>query len=143
MVKNSPLWKNYLQVPKLTPEKKETIIRDIHALIAEIDSSPISKSDEEICKPPLIPTHGSNTNFPSASSILEQKTAPNYKGRYVITTKPIKIGDVLFSEMPYASILLPEHYSSHCHHCVSISQKFSWKWISRKKFFREIHFLFD
>jgi len=84
---------------------------------AEIDSSPISKSDEEICRPPLIPTHGSNTNFPSASSILEQKTAPNYKGRYVITTKPIKIGDVLFSEMPYASILLPEHYSSHCHHC--------------------------
>ena len=112
--------KNQFQVPKLTPEKKETIIRDIHALIAEIDSSPISKSDEEISKPPWLPTHGSNTNFPSASSILEQKTAPNYKGRYVITTKPIKIGDVLFSEMPYASILLPEHYSSHCHHCVSI-----------------------
>ena len=72
----------------------------------------------------MVPTHGSNTNFPSASSILEQKTASNYKGRYVITTKPIKIGDVLFSEMPYASILLPEHYSSHCHHCVSIFKLF-------------------
>ena len=28
-----------------------------------------------------------------------------------------KIGDVLFSENPYSSVLLPEHYASHCHHC--------------------------
>lgn len=29
----------------------------------------------------------------------------------------VKIGTVLFSEMPYSSVLLPEHSASHCHHC--------------------------
>ena len=70
-------------------------------------------------QPPLEPSYGSNPKFPSASSILEMKNNSNYKGRHVITTKPIKLGDVLFSEVPFASILLPEHYSSHCHNCVS------------------------
>ena len=110
-------------VPKLTPEKKESVIRDIHALVAEMDSSPVTTKpeDDPILRPPEVPSYGpnSNLNFSAASSILELKPAKPSKGRYVITTKPIKTGDVLFSELPYASILLPEHYSSHCHHCVS------------------------
>ncbi len=32
----------------------------------------------------------------------------------------VKIGDVLFCETPYSSVLLPEHYASHCHHCYKV-----------------------
>merc|ERR1719278_206461 len=39
------------------------------------------------------------------------------RGRYVVSTNPIEIGSILFSELPYSSVLLPEHYSTHCHHC--------------------------
>ena len=34
-----------------------------------------------------------------------------------VSTNPIEIGSILFSELPYSSVLLPEHYSTHCHHC--------------------------
>ena len=69
----------------------------------------------QILEPPSLPNHSS---LPGAASILELKHENN-RGRFVIANKPVKVGDVLFSELPYASILLPEHYSSHCHHCVS------------------------
>lgn len=110
-------------VPKMTKEKKESIVRDIHALMAEAEKSSQrlsqdSSNENALIRPPLSPQHGNNDSFPGASSILEVKMDEK-KGRYVVASKPVKVGDVLFSEMPYASVLLPEHYSSHCHHCVS------------------------
>jgi len=106
-------------VPKLAPEKKESMIRDINALMAEAKSTSQRLSQDEpiipaqILEPPSLPNHSS---LPGAASILELKHENN-RGRFVIANKPVKVGDVLFSELPYASILLPEHYSSHCHHC--------------------------
>ena len=85
------------------------------------DSSPVTVDDPDpLLQAPLVPSYGVNPTFSHASTILEMKNSSNSKGRHVITNKPVKIGDVLFSEPPYASILLPEHYSSHCHHCVSL-----------------------
>lgn len=110
-------------VPKLPAEKKESIKRDINALMAETDSSSKQRSlsqesAEPVVQAPTEPKYGTNETFPGASSILEIKES-TIKGRHVIANKNVKVGDVLFSEIPYASILLPEHYSSHCHHCVS------------------------
>merc|ERR1719412_51768 len=39
------------------------------------------------------------------------------RGRHVVAKQHIAVGSVLFSELPYSSVLLPEHYSTHCHHC--------------------------
>ena len=113
-------------VPKMTKDKKESIIRDIHALMAEAEKSSTRKNSQDevqVIQPPTSPTHGTNETFSGASAILEVCTNDK-KGRHVMTSKPIKVGDVLFSEMPYASVLLPEHYSSHCHHCVSTNEIF-------------------
>ena len=112
-------------VPKMTKEKKEAIIRDIHALMAEAEKSSHRLSQDandnlQVISAPLSPQHGSKDSFPGASSILEVRMDDEKKGRYVLASKAVKLGDVLFSEMPYASVLLPEHYSSHCHYCVSI-----------------------
>ena len=32
----------------------------------------------------------------------------------------IKAGDVLIVEKPYASVLLPDYYQSHCYHCLKL-----------------------
>eukprot|EP00112_Aurelia_sp_Birch-Aquarium-sp1_P016113 Seg3621.1 transcript_id=Seg3621.1/GoldUCD/mRNA.D3Y31 product="SET and MYND domain-containing protein 4" protein_id=Seg3621.1/GoldUCD/D3Y31 len=40
------------------------------------------------------------------------------KGRYLEANGEIKAGDVLIVEKPYASVLLPEFYHSHCYHCI-------------------------
>lgn len=32
----------------------------------------------------------------------------------------IRAGDVLIVEKPYASVLLPEYYHSHCYHCLKL-----------------------
>ena len=109
-------------VPKLSPEKKESLIRDIMALMAESESAaalPRPENLEDQLEAPTVPSYGSNPFLPGASTILEVKTSPS-RGRHVIAQKTVKVGDVLFSELPYASILLPEHYSTHCHHCVSV-----------------------
>ncbi len=111
-------------VPKLAPAKKESMIHDINALMAETSRSELRSSgqnldDSRVPKAPEEPSYGFNPNFRGASSILEMKpAAAGTNGRHVIAEKPVKVGDVLFVEEPYASILLPEHYSSHCHHCV-------------------------
>ncbi len=110
------------KVPKLTAEKKESMIKDIHALMTEAKTSS-ERKDEIESQPqpqpeaPTVPTYGPNNALPGGSSCLEVKTTTS-KGRHVVTQKSVKVGDVLFSELPYASVLLPDHYSSHCHHCV-------------------------
>lgn len=32
--------------------------------------------------------------------------------------RDVAVGDVLCVERPYATILLPDHYETHCHHCL-------------------------
>ena len=53
--------------------------------------------------------------FSSAVEIHHQ----NDVGRHVIAEKDIKIGEVVLTEKPYASVLLSEHYYNHCYHCYS------------------------
>ena len=112
-------------VPKLAPKKKDSMIRDINALMVEDKSTSQRLSQEDPIlpaqnlEPPLF-SKEENSRLPGAASILEVKYEKN-RGRYVTANKKVKVGDILFSELPYASILLPEHYSSHCHHCVSLT----------------------
>ena len=118
-------------VPKLAPKKKDSMIRDINALMVEDKSTSQRLSQEDpifpaqILEPPLF-SKEENSRLPGAASILEVKYEKN-RGRYVTANKKVKVGDILFSELPYASILLPEHYSSHCHHCVSLYSSLSIK----------------
>lgn len=38
-------------------------------------------------------------------------------GRYGVASSPIRVGDVIAVEAPYASVMNPEKFSTHCHHC--------------------------
>lgn len=57
-----------------------------------------------------------NSKIPNASASLEVKVSDE-KGRYVVANDDIKVGEILFMEKPYASVLLPSFYESYCHHC--------------------------
>ncbi|XP_057377156.1 SET and MYND domain-containing protein 4-like [Daphnia carinata] len=38
-------------------------------------------------------------------------------GRYGVADAPIRVGDVVAVEPPYASVMNPEKFPTHCHHC--------------------------
>ena len=69
---------------------------------------------------PTVPDGGSHPDLAGASKILEVKASIG-QGRHVTTREDLAVGDVLFSEVPYSSVLLPEHYSTHCHHCYKVN----------------------
>ncbi|XP_054164012.1 SET and MYND domain-containing protein 4-like [Oppia nitens] len=58
----------------------------------------------------------SNELMPNASEMLTMTTSET-KGRYIIANQDINLSDMLFIETPYASVLLPQYYINHCHHC--------------------------
>ncbi|CAG0893605.1 unnamed protein product [Darwinula stevensoni] len=61
--------------------------------------------------------HGPSESLPAASSTLLVKKNVR-KGRYVITRKPVKTGDILFVEEPFVLALQPDFYNEFCHFCL-------------------------
>ena len=61
---------------------------------------------------------GSNPMLPCASNkiSIEQSMAA---GRYVVAASHLEVGDVLVVEKAYASVMRPDKYDTHCHHCYS------------------------
>ncbi|XP_022244902.1 SET and MYND domain-containing protein 4-like isoform X2 [Limulus polyphemus] len=61
-------------------------------------------------------SYGRNSNFPSASSAVDVQCNKE-KGRHVVANRMLSAGDTIFVETPYASVLLPNFYTTNCHHC--------------------------
>lgn len=61
-------------------------------------------------------TNGTNPQLESASNSLKL-TQSREKGKYIVASKEIDIGDVLLAEKPIAACLLPTHFSTNCHNC--------------------------
>lgn len=59
---------------------------------------------------------GPNPQIPNASKNLSMEVDEN-AGRYYVAAEDIKPGQTLVCEKPYAACLLPEKFTSHCHHC--------------------------
>ena len=57
-----------------------------------------------------------NVKMPAASEKIRIEQS-EITGRYAAAAAQIRVGDVLVVEKPYASVMQPEKYSSHCHHC--------------------------
>lgn len=56
----------------------------------------------------------------SASTLLEISES-DQEGRFVLTKEDLKVGDVLAVEKPFAAVLLPTQYLTHCYHCLKPS----------------------
>lgn len=61
-------------------------------------------------------TNGGNPVLPNASYQLSSENSL-MAGRFVVAQHPVKTGDTLVIEAPYAACLLPEKFGPHCHHC--------------------------
>ena len=57
-----------------------------------------------------------NASFPSLSRRCEVKHSED-AGRFIAAADVIEPGEVLLVERPFASVLLPELYGTHCHVC--------------------------
>lgn len=61
-----------------------------------------------------------NENYPSLTTNADIQTSSD-RGRHVISTNPsstLKPGTIILIEQPYASVLLPSVWSTHCHACL-------------------------
>ncbi|CAH0703095.1 unnamed protein product [Spodoptera exigua] len=71
---------------------------------------------QTIEKPVTALTGGAKQNMPSLSKLLklaEEET----KGRFAVANSPIKTGDVLLVDPPYAACLVSDYYGTQCLHC--------------------------
>nr|CAD7198600.1 unnamed protein product [Timema douglasi] len=59
---------------------------------------------------------GPNEKIPCASDCIDIHSSKDM-GRCVVATRDINIGDVLGVEEPFASVLLPQFYYTHCYNC--------------------------
>ena len=115
--------------PKKFPKnKKQSLLKDIKALIEEtnsLENSSQEKNDNNN-NDNLITPHdeaddlvvGKHEELPGTSAALDVQRTPQ-KGRFVVTKVDLSAGDILFREAPFASVLLPENYATHCYHCHS------------------------
>ncbi len=61
-------------------------------------------------------SHSQNEAYPNASSNVKIEYNKK-KGRHMVATDDVKIGEVLVAESPFASVLLEDFRQSHCYHC--------------------------
>lgn len=61
-------------------------------------------------------TRGCNQNYPTATDKLSIEESPAM-GRYAVAESQIRVGDVLVVEKPFASVINPEKYATHCINC--------------------------
>lgn len=104
-------------------DKNSMLKKDLEAALAAVSANLKSGSRQNLLpESPIVeiptPTYGENKNLAYASAVLELKYNAD-KGRHIITNRDIKMGDILFVEKPYAFVVLPDQYKSHCHHCCS------------------------
>lgn len=64
---------------------------------------------------PLL-SRGKSDFFDSASSALKLSSNDTL-GRHLIASEDVKTGEVLIVEKPFSSVLLPDHYYTHCANC--------------------------
>ncbi|KAL0902216.1 hypothetical protein ABMA27_000140 [Loxostege sticticalis] len=67
-------------------------------------------------KPKISVAGGAKQNMPALSKLLKITEEQN-KGRYAVASSPIKTGDILLVDSPYAACLHPDNYGTHCLHC--------------------------
>lgn len=112
-----------IHLAKLSEEKKSSVRRDLLAMEQEarclLQKRPTGRSPSASSagsQPP--PPQFRNSSLPQANPKLELvQSQDRIRGRYVVTQQDLHVGEILFSEEPFSSVLLPEHYSTHCHQC--------------------------
>lgn len=103
-----------------TKLKRELEQVEKHLLAAsnlEIDELISNKTTKINLKDDEVPYHGYNETVTSASKSLSF-TKGKSQGRHFLANESIVEKSVVIIEKPYAFVLLPDWYNSHCQHCL-------------------------
>jgi len=110
---------NVVTAAKLKEDKVQSVTRDLAALRQEL-ASLLSKEKDESRNDDVDVRYPkfNNSSLPHANPKLNlQNSKDKIRGRFVTSCEEISQGEIMFSEEPYSAVLLPEQYSTHCHHC--------------------------
>ncbi|XP_043190346.1 SET and MYND domain-containing protein 4-like [Amphibalanus amphitrite] len=93
--------------------------KEVQKMLALFEKSKYTDADPQPHSwlPPLPSlTAGANQMYPAASKkVAVRETAE--EGRFAVSAQPVAVGDVLVVEKPFAAVLRPEKYGTHCLHC--------------------------
>ncbi|XP_060070783.1 SET and MYND domain-containing protein 4-like [Ylistrum balloti] len=106
---------------KSTDKKKADIfLQEISSVERKLANAVDNKSNNDTyeMKKTKLPdlSYGRNQLVTQATSGLRMEQTRE-KGRHLVAARDLKAGDTLIVEKPFAAVLLPDHYDSHCHHC--------------------------
>jgi len=115
-----------IELSSLSAKKKEKLKKDLQSLMKESragsaerrsarNDSPQNKMNS--CLPSL--SGGSHHTFTSLSAKCLVEYTPE-SGRFITAAEEILPGEVVLVEQAYASVLLPDQYPTHCHHCIAM-----------------------
>lgn len=115
---------------QLDPIKESRINRDIQKLLDEANQKTLAETNELVHAEAIVHAAVSATSDKKYPEVVGGKHAElqaasnrvkieksNEYGRYAIAALPLSVGDVIVVEKPCASVMQPEKYSTHCHHC--------------------------
>ncbi|ESO83273.1 hypothetical protein LOTGIDRAFT_169490 [Lottia gigantea] len=106
------------QKDKIESKKFESVMKEIEGLQKTLHNK--SESLTETKKTAQLKEHvvsyGTNDILTQASNCIDMRYTKE-QGRYLTTNREIEVGDTLIVEKPFSSVLLPDHYKTHCHHC--------------------------
>lgn len=92
----------------------ETKINAINSASKNIQPSKIVRQQKSL------PSYEVNPKIPCASNALAIKYNEKY-GKHVVTTRNVRVGEILIVEKPYLLVLKPEDVYTHCSHCLQVA----------------------
>lgn len=93
---------------------RRTLNKSLAKLSSVKTPAPIVDGETKDRRPEL--SGGAHPEFPNASQNLRLESDDKL-GRYYVAAEDIKPSQTLVYEKPYTACLLPEKFTSHCHHC--------------------------
>ncbi|XP_069133259.1 SET and MYND domain-containing protein 4-like [Argopecten irradians] len=104
---------------KTNEKKTELFLREVSNFEKKLQNVAANKNNQssksEKAKLPDL-SYGRNQVVTQATSGIRMEQTTD-KGRHLVATQELQAGDTLIVEKPFAAVLLPDHYDSHCHHC--------------------------
>lgn len=136
------LWTDFessMHVFKYTSLTSDSLMKQFSACMKQAQGKPLSQAEPK--KPYIQIVHGQSPVVTQASCGLDLKCSPQ-KGRHLQVSifkhssclewsnpdvliifqanRSLRAGSLIIKERPYAAVLLPPFYKSHCHHCMNI-----------------------
>ena len=106
----------------LEENKKAQILTRLENMLVECKNikNNVNEESESPESPEVMPTlESTHEQYPHLSKKMKVGYHPDV-GRGVIAQEPIKIGETLITELPYASVLYPPFWANHCYHCLKV-----------------------